>query len=149
MTDKKKTIRVSPEIDGMIQSLLDRPEMQTERQVIETAISHYYQKCNGEPFSQYELNYIFSAFAKSSFGKQLRLNCQETNILQKVHLNILNSLLYSKQISNTDFLSVNDLPHSLYIKSKNDVYERIAKTTKRKNWKKGKKGETEKGSENT
>ncbi len=141
MADVKKTIRVSTEIDAMIKDLLNRPEMQTERQVIETAISHFFQKCNGKPFSDDELNYIFSKFAKSAYGKQLRLNCQENNILQKTHMDILNSLLHSRQITNPDYLSVYALPHPLYTDAKNGVYEKIKKATKNKEWRKGKKSE--------
>lgn len=139
MTDIKKTIRISPEIDDMVKELLwQRPELHTERQVIESAISCFYQKCTGRPFAEDELNYIFSTFAKSPYGKQIRLNCQETNILQKTQLNMFNSLLHSRQIANPEFLSVSALPHPLYTKSKNDVYEKIKKSTKNKEWRKGK-----------
>lgn len=148
MSDVKKTIRVSSEINEMIKSLQNRPEMQTERQVIETAISYFYQKCNGRPFSQDELNYIFSAFAKSSYGRQLRLNCQESNILQKTHLDILNSLLHSRQIVNPDYLSVIDIPHPLYIQAKNGIYEKLSKSKKSRDWQKTKNDKNSKGSEN-
>lgn len=139
MTDIKKTIRISPEIDDMVKELLrQRPELHTERQVIESAISCFYQKCTGRPFAEDELNYIFSTFAKSPYGKQIRLNCQESNILQKTQLNMFNSLLHSRQIANPEFLPVSALPHPLYTKSKNDVYEKIKKSTKNKEWRKGK-----------
>lgn len=146
MADIKKTIRVSAEIDAMIKKLQKRPEMQTERQVIETAISYFFQKCNGKPFSDDELNYIFSKFAKSPIGTQLRLNCRETNILQKTHMDILNSLLHSRQIANPDYLSVSALPHPLYTDAKKGIYEKIQKSKKEKEWQKCKKDErSEKG----
>lgn len=148
MTDVKKTIRVSSEINEMIKVLQNRPEMQTERQVIEAAISYFYQKCNGKPFSQDELDYIFSAFAKSSYGRQLRLNCQESNILQKTQLDILNSLLHSRQIINPEYLPVSKLPHPLYTQAKNGIYERIAKSTKNKEWRKTRKEKNDKEGEN-